>query len=141
MGLVNNNRIIGAKRSVTLRFSKQNAVGHEPDPVRFPCPVLKPNLIADKRFTFFSQLLRHPSCNRDRGYSSRLGAADNPFFPTSGLKTHLRKLGRFAGTGIPGNYHNRIPGNGIDDLITVLRYGKIFRIINFIDNFHSFGVR
>ena len=127
MGLVNDDGVVALEQAVSSGFGQQNAVGHEFDSGAFPGPVLKADRGTNQIRSF--EFLGHPFGHGDRSQTARLGAADDFFFASAGVKTHLGQLGGLAGTGITGNNQDLILADCGNDTVFFRGYGKIFRIV------------
>lgn len=77
MRLVNDQGVIGLEQRVVLRLRQQDTVSHQFDAGRLAQTVLKPHLkthhLAQRRFEFFGNSLRH----RTRRYAPGLGVANH----------------------------------------------------------------
>ena len=104
MGLINNERVVGAQFAVVGELGQQNAVGHELDGTGLREGVVKPNLVPHQ-FTqgtvqFVSNALRHRTgCD-----AAGLGVA-NALPPASAqTQADLGELGGFARARLAGQY-------------------------------------
>ena len=132
--LVNDDGVVGAQERVGLRFSEQNAVGHQLDGRIAAEAVLKPHLetdhVAKRRFQLFGNALGHRAC----GDAARLGVADQlgagPFGVVELAAPHRQRdfgqLRCFARSRFTADDNNLMGLNRGPDFIALGGYGQLF---------------
>ena len=116
VGLVEDDRVVGAEPGVALGFGEQDAVGHELDQGGladlFGEAHLEADQVADRRVELAGDTTGH----RARGDAARLGAADHALHAAAGGEAELGQLGGLAGTGLAGQHDDLVFADQPDDL-------------------------
>ena len=106
--LVDDQRVILAEPRIALRFSEQDAVGHQLDVGLRRRAVGKADLVADHAAQFAIELLRHPRRRRPRRDAPWLRVADQPGRAAPEFKAYLGNLRRLARAGFAADDHHLI---------------------------------
>ncbi len=111
MGLIDNQGVVFAEKSIVLNFCQQNTIGHQFDGSFGRTLVGKAHLIAHglTQGVLSSSAMRSghgAGCN-----SPRLGMANNAFDTAPGLEADFGQLGGFTGAGFAGNHHDLMVAN------------------------------
>ncbi len=128
MRLVDNDGIVLVKKVIPGKFSQQDTVGHDFNQRSAVGVIGESYLVSDQRPRLRSQFLGQSLGHGSGGKSARLGMADEPASAASGLKTDLRQLGGFTGTGGAGDHHYPVVYDCIPDFILLLHDWQFFGI-------------
>ena len=95
--LVDDDRVVGAKKLIGASLREKNAVRHELDARFLRHPAGEPVLVADDAADWRLQFVRDALCDRHCGEAARLRASyATAVLPAPELHRHLRELGRLA---------------------------------------------
>ena len=119
VGLVDDDGVVAFEKAVVLGLGQQDAVGHQLDQGGIGALILEPHLIADQFAQRRTQFLRHPGAHAARRQPARLGVADQPLHTPAQFQTDLGQLGGLAGTGLTGDHHHLVAGDGALDLLAL----------------------
>ena len=130
VGLVDNDRVVGAKQRIVMGFHEQDPVGHNLQEGIVRGPVVEADLVTDRPADLFPHLFGDPAGDGSRRDPPRLGTADQPCEPSTGFQAHLRDLGGLPGAGLPGDDDDGMPPDGSDDITLSLQDRQGWRIDN-----------
>ncbi|GAA3301218.1 hypothetical protein GCM10020295_43960 [Streptomyces cinereospinus] len=121
VGLVDDDRVVGAQLAVGLDLGEQDAVGHQLDEggVRVHL-VGEADLPSDGLAERGVQLLRHPLGDRAGGDPAGLGVADHAADAPAELHADLGDLRGLAGAGLTGDDHDLVVADRVGDLVLLL---------------------
>ena len=123
--LVDDDRVVSAQQRIVLRFSQQDAVGHQLDRRAGRQRVVKAHLIAHVFAHRRANLLRNPLGRRRGGNPARLRMADQPGAARanapSDRQADLRQLRGLARAGFTRDDHHLVLGDGLSNLIAAGR--------------------
>ena len=126
--LVDDDRVVGGKARVALRFREQDAVRHHLDE-RIGLRVIgEPHLVPDDRAGLGPELLRDSRGDRARRDPARLRVPDHPAHPAARGQADLRQLRGLARARLARDDHDRVIADGPRDLVRACRHGKLRRI-------------
>ena len=128
MRLVDDDGVIGIKKFVALRFSQQNAVGHQLDKAVLRALLgkthLKTHTLPHLLAQFFSDARGHAA----GGNSTGLGVTDQAMPAAPRSQRDFWQLSRFAGAGLAGEHDHLIVANQRGDFISPLRHRQTFGV-------------
>ncbi len=122
--LVDDDRVVGGELPVTLRFGKQNAVGHQLDERVRLRAVGKAHFVTHHIADVAAQFLRNARCHAARRDAARLSVADQAAHAAAALEADLRQLRRLARACLAANDHHRMLANRRRNLMPTFRYGQ-----------------
>ena len=122
MRLVDDDRVVGIKKFIALRFGKQNAVGHQLNEAVLRALFGKAHLETHALTDLLAQLFGDACGHAAGGNSTGLGVTDQAMPTASRRQSNFRQLCRFAGTGLAGEHNHLIVANQRGNFIRPLRH-------------------
>ena len=130
MRLVDDDRVVGAKKRIGASLREKNAVGHELDARQVGDFSPEAVLVADDAADGRLQFLRNALCNRDGGEAARLGACDAPaVLPASELHRHFRELRRLSGARVAADDDDGVLFHERKDFLPMFADRKFFLVV------------
>ena len=120
MGLVDDERVVGAQHPVPLDLGEQDAVGHDLDLGRVARPVGETDLEADGLAERGPELLGDAVGDRTRGQPARLGVADGAGHPATDVEADLGQLGGLPGPRLTRDDDDLVSPDGVGDVAAPL---------------------
>ena len=125
MGLVDDDRVVGAQLAIGVRFGEQYAVGHHLEDRVRACRVLEADLVADEALGRLGQFVREAVGETAGGDAPRLRAADEPRGAAPERQADLRDLRGLARARLAADDGDGVVANESRDLVAVLRDGEV----------------
>ncbi len=127
VGLVDDQGVVAAQHAIALDLGQQDAVGHHLDPGLLTDAIGEPHGVADRGTQLAVHLLGYAIGDRARRDAPRLGVADHPVDSPAGTQAELRQLGALARSGLAGDDHHLMRGDGGDQLIGAFQNRQFHR--------------
>src|SRR5262249_44096955 len=125
--LVDDDGVVLREQSIPLRFSEQDAVGHDLHQRIRRGVIGKAHLVTDERADLAPQFLRDAIGDRARSDAPRLGVTDHSALAASNGEADLRNLRGLARTRLAADDHHRMIANRAGDHGFALRYRQLRR--------------
>ncbi len=121
VGLVDDDRVVGAQLAVGLDLGEQDAVRHQLDEGGLRVDLVgEADLPADGLAERGVQLLRHALGHGAGGDTTGLGVPDHAADASPELHADLRDLRGLPGTGLTGDDHDLVVADGVGDHVLLL---------------------
>ena len=130
MRLVDDDGVVGGQEPVALRFSQQNAVGHELDERIRPRPICKAHLVPHGIADGGAELLRDARRHAARCDAPRLGMSDQAAPAPPHIEADLRQLRGLARAGLATHDHHLMRRDCCRDLVAAPSHRQVGRIRN-----------
>ena len=127
---VNDDGVVLHQQAILLNFRQQNTVGHQLDHGVIAHVVAESHLVADAAARLRLQLFGNTVGNGARRQTTRLGMANQAFYPAAQLHTDFRQLGGFPRTGFTRDNHHLVVAYGLKNVLFLLADGQVFRVGN-----------
>ena len=106
MRFIDDQRVVLPQAVITMRFRKQNPVGHHLDESTVVGMIVEADLVSDRMGAGLFQLMCQPCCQTARCNAAWLRAADHAMHAASEFETNFWKLGGLAGASFTAEDHD-----------------------------------
>ncbi len=125
VGLVDDDRVVGAQLAVRVRLREEDPVGHHLQHRLGAGPVLEADLVADEALRAPRQLVGQARGEAARGDAARLRAPDEARGAALERQADLRDLGRLPRARLAADDRDRVLRDEGRDVVALLRDGQV----------------